>query len=124
MSVGAKGEGGLASEFGPAAAGDVGEEKERFPEISGAVVQGVWERGRRLGDFLFVIEDEAGALATEFGGDGGEVPESVGFFGSGFALHVDNDAAIGEDFGEPANAGDSFGAPGGKEQSGGAVGSS
>ncbi len=121
LSVGAQGEGGLTNEFGPAAAGDVGEEKEGFPEIGGAVIQRFGDGGYGAGDCLLMIEDETGALATEFGGDGGEMPEAVGFFGPGFALHVDDDAAVGEDFGEAANAGDGFGAPGGKEQSGGAV---
>ena len=56
---------GLAGEFGPAAAREVGNGQQRFPDVSGAV--GEAGRNGRVGGSNGggVVESESGALALE-----------------------------------------------------------
>jgi hypothetical protein len=56
---------GLAGQFRPVAAGDVGNGQERLPNIRGAVVELRWDLWPSVGDGLGVIEDEPGALTLE-----------------------------------------------------------
>src|ERR1043166_6405747 len=96
-------DGGLAGQFGPLTAGEVGESEQRLPDVGGAVVEG----GRYLvagrGDFGGVIRDEPKALLFE--GGGVQFPGAVTLFLGGFALHADDDAKVGEGVRESANLG-------------------
>ena len=112
--VGGRGEtdGSLAGGLRPMAAGEVGEDEERFPDVGGAVVQACGDFGAALAISAGVVEDEAGALAFEVGGI--EVAEAFALFVGGFALHADDDAAVGEGFGQASDGGHDFGAPAGE----------
>jgi hypothetical protein len=67
-----------------------------------------------LAIWCWVIEDEAGALAAQVGRKLVELSKALAFLVAGFALHVDDNAAVGEGFGQAANGGDGFWAPGRK----------
>ena len=110
--VAAEGLGGLARQLGPIGTGEIGERKQGFPNVGGAIVEGFGDLGTGSANLGFVIEDEASAFAAEIGAV--EVFEAGALFAGGFALHADDDAAVGEGFRESADAGDDFGAPAGK----------
>ena len=78
-----QGLGGLASEVGPITAREVGEGKERFPDIGGTVVESGRQGGLGVGDIGAVVEHKAGAAAAEVGGV--EVAEALAGFGGGCA---------------------------------------
>lgn len=102
-------QGGIAGELWPVATNKVGKDKERFPDIGGAIVQGGWGWRAGGGDGLVMIEDKTAALATE--DDAIEVAKTVANLSCGFALHGDADATVHEGVGQSANGGDDFGAP-------------
>jgi len=101
----------LAGGLRPVAAGEVGQDKERFPDVGSAIVQTVRDLGPGGRDELFVVEDEAPALVAE--GLGVEVAEAFALFAGSFAFHAKNDATVRQGFGEVADGGEDFGAPGG-----------
>jgi hypothetical protein len=102
-------DGGLAGEIGPVAAREVGESKEGFPDVSGAVIEFTRWFGLGIGDLYGVVGDEAGAFSLKVGGL--EVAKAGTLFVAGFALHAEDDTAVGEGDGEATNAGDDFGTP-------------
>ncbi len=102
-------DGGLAGEVGPVAAREVGESKEGFPDIGGAVIESARGFGLGVGDLCGVVVDEADAFSLEVGGF--EVAKAGALFVAGFALHAKDDTAVGEGDGEATDTGDDFGTP-------------
>ena len=62
-----------------------------------------------IGDGPGVVADEPGAFLTERRGV--QISEAVALLVDGFAVHADNDAAVGEGVGKAADGGHGFGAP-------------
>ena len=94
----------------PVAAGDVGQNEEGFPDVGGAVVEVFGDFGLGVGDGIGVGGHECFALLAQVFCL--EMAEALGLFLMGFALHADDDAAVGQGIGEVADGGDGFGAPG------------
>ena len=99
--------------------GEVRDGEEGLPDIGGAVVEGSGDVGAGGSDLLGVIEDEAGTLAAQRLAV--EVPDAFAFLGGQFALHADENAAVGQGFGQVADGGDDFGAPTGEADEPGAT---
>ena len=112
LAGGGEGDGGLAGQLGPAAAGEVGDGQEGFPDVGGAVVEFGRDLGLSGGDGGGVVTDEAGALLLERVRV--EVSEAFAGFVGGLALHAEDDAAVSQGGGQGADSGDDFGAPAGE----------
>ena len=109
---GAEGNRGIPSHGGEETASEVGEDEQGFPNIGGTVVQRGGDVWLVVGDGVGIIENEAGALALEVVGV--QAVESFAGFAGGLAVHADDDAAVGEGFGQMTNGGHDLGAPGRK----------
>src|SRR3954469_22501636 len=120
LSLRVKVEGGISRKSGPVAAGEVGQGEEGFPDIGSAVVEFRRELGSRRGDRLGVVLHKTGAFALEL--KSLEAAEAFTFFGLSFALHADENAAVGEGIGEAADGGHGFGAPAREFAEAGAIG--
>ena len=105
-----KGQGGLASGLRPMTASEIGEDEERFPDVSSAIVEASGAFGSSGGDGVRVVGDELEALVADR--EGVEIAEALALFGGGFAFHAKDDAAISQGVGEMADGGENFGAPG------------
>lgn len=112
LGAGTEGFGGLTGQLGPTAAGEVGQDQERLPDVGGVVVEFGRHVGPGVGDGLGVVLDEAGALGFQVAGL--EVAQAVAVFGGDFALHADQNAAVRQCVGEFAGTGHDFGTPGRK----------
>ena len=107
-----EGNGGLTGEDGPLAAREISEDEEWFPDIGGAVMKG-WRNNRRgAADLRGMIENEAGAFFAELASI--EISQAFALFFGGFALHADDDAAVGQSVRQSADGGHDLGAPAGE----------
>ena len=98
----------------PIATGDVGKDEEGFPNLGGTIGEFGWDDRFCLFDLRAMFGDEPGAGFADGGCFGFESFQSFAALVSGLFGHLDENAAIGERFGEAADLGNGFGTPGGK----------